>query len=159
MLQDGSWLPYTRLMELRFAINGKPKRIKIRQYEIFEIKRLNTIRSSIWYTAIKDLAESVGKQYYGSNAQTSPIASKNLSKDVAITVQPLPNHKLHSVYDLLVCQKRNRYFVSVDINVEEKIFQGKKKDCCISNFFEKEKAGSSQRESFFHKVRTHKIWP
>lgn len=95
------WIPMLQLMELRFTLDGTPKKVAIfkgpspRKYTIYG---LDKIHSSVWYPAIKKLANELGEQCYGKrHFKKKPLSEMNLKPTSSyIYIKPLKNLTLQT---------------------------------------------------------------
>lgn len=139
---DRMWLPQMRFLELRFTLNGSQKKVEIWQVDDgdYKVVGLDTITTSIWYHAIKKIAENLGTQCYGSHQQrikSSPTKHGKMPS-ASVHIKPLKNRKLHATYDLDIRSSRSRQKpVTVDVDVHVETYQGKKMIVASATFCDK----------------------
>lgn len=103
--EQGMWLPFLSIMNLRFTLDRSSEQICLKiwpqpydKHEKYGIGGLDAIHSSIWYSAIKRLAMDLGAQYYGKQH-----IQRSLNKERAIkqtssyaSIKSLSNAKLQT---------------------------------------------------------------
>jgi hypothetical protein len=127
--QGDSWLPFSHLLQLRFTLNNEEKIVDIWKLKEggYEIWNLDSIRTSIWYHAIKKLADNLGSQFHGGRFHKKIPTSKGFNNPTSdsVYIQPLNNHKLQSFYYICLYPKR-KCSVDVSIEVQEELYRGKR---------------------------------
>lgn len=137
------WMPHMRLMNLRFVLDGSPKRMKIwpqpfEKRNKYGIEGLEIIHSSIWYSAIKKLANDIGTQYYGKQCLTKKTHSEMNVKQTSscVYIKPLKNLKLQTRDFVAIYLPSSRLIhmkVKVDVHLETDQ-KGRKKIIAIAAF-------------------------
>jgi hypothetical protein len=153
---NSSWFPFMRSLELKCVLDGEQKILRIWPIKGkgYEIGRLDTIDSSIWYHALEKLADHIGKQYYGGYRQPAqPLLNiSNTPTSSLIDIRPIRNHKLQNMYGLIAPPKM-RYPRDANICVQEELYRGKKLITASVIFPKNKRMDKSISMKFIHTSR------